>query len=88
VVLCATGSASRVGRRGDGRTVGGGAGTVQDGNKIVAHTAYRNVTGADRDPVATYVFATIPFTAPEGKRIASVKLPQNTDLHVFTLATG
>ncbi|MFF1725202.1 GH92 family glycosyl hydrolase [Streptomyces sviceus] len=69
-------------------TVGGGGGTVQYGNEVVARAAYRNVAGADRDPVATYVFATKPFTAPEGKSIASVKLPRNTDLHVFTLATG
>ncbi|MFJ9151605.1 GH92 family glycosyl hydrolase [Streptomyces sp. NPDC102270] len=68
-------------------TVGGGGGTVQYGNEVVARAAYRNVAGADRDPVATYVFATKPFTAPEGKKIASVTLPQNTDLHVFTLAT-
>ncbi|MFJ6392013.1 GH92 family glycosyl hydrolase [Streptomyces sp. NPDC091972] len=67
-------------------TVGGGGGTVQYGNEVVARAAYRNVAGADRDPVATYVFATKPFTAPEGKRIASVTLPRNTDLHVFTLA--
>ncbi|MDC2957038.1 GH92 family glycosyl hydrolase [Streptomyces gilvifuscus] len=69
-------------------TVGGGGGTVQYGNEIVARTAYRNVAGADKDPVATYVFATKPFTAPEGKTVVSVKLPQNADLHVFTLATG
>ncbi|MDH6606711.1 putative alpha-1,2-mannosidase [Streptomyces sp. SAI-208] len=69
-------------------TVGGGGGTVQYGNEVVARAAYRNVAGADRDPVATYVFATKPFTAPEGRKIASVTLPRNTDLHVFTLATG
>ncbi|WP_458246143.1 GH92 family glycosyl hydrolase [Streptomyces sp. MAI_2237] len=69
-------------------TVGGGGGTVQYGNEVVARTAYRNVAGADKDPVATYVFATKPFTAPEGKTIASVKLPRNADLHVFTVATG
>jgi len=69
-------------------TVGGGGGTVQFGNEVVARAAYRNVAGADRDPVATYVFATQPFTAPEGKRIASVRLPRNADLHVFTLALG
>ncbi|MEU6357380.1 GH92 family glycosyl hydrolase [Streptomyces sp. NPDC047072] len=69
-------------------TVGGGGGTVQYGNEVVARTPYRNVAGADRDPVATYVFATKPFTAPEGKSIASVKLPDNSDLHVFTLAVG
>jgi hypothetical protein len=69
-------------------TVGGGGGTVQYGNEVVAKTAYRNVAGADKDPVATYIFATKPFAAPQGKTITSVKLPQNTDLHVFTLATG
>ncbi|MGW2962990.1 GH92 family glycosyl hydrolase [Streptomyces sp. NPDC001220] len=69
-------------------TVGGGGGTVQYGNETVARTAYRNVAGADKDPVATYVFATRPFEAPAGKSIKSVRLPGNTDLHVFTLATG
>ncbi len=69
-------------------TVGGGGGTVQYGNEVVAKAAYRNVAGADKDPVVTYVFATKPFAAPDGKTIASVKLPRNTDLHVFTLATG
>lgn len=68
-------------------TVGGGGGTGQYGNETVARAAYRNVAGADRDPVATYVFATKPFTAPQGKTIVSVGLPRNTDLHVFTLAT-
>ncbi|MFF8481296.1 GH92 family glycosyl hydrolase [Streptomyces antibioticus] len=69
-------------------TVGGGGGTVQFGNTVVARSAYRNVAGADKDPVATYVFATAPFTAPGGRTITSVKLPRNADLHVFTLATG
>ncbi|MFJ7077479.1 GH92 family glycosyl hydrolase [Streptomyces sp. NPDC098781] len=69
-------------------TVGGGAGTVQYGNEVVARAAYRNVAGADRDPVDTYVFATTPFTAPAGRTIARVKLPDDTDLHVFTLAVG
>ncbi|MFF2363509.1 GH92 family glycosyl hydrolase [Streptomyces sp. NPDC058122] len=69
-------------------TVGGGGGTVQYGNVTVAKAAYRNVAGADKDPVATYVFATKPFTAPEGRTIRSVKLPDNADLHVFTLAVS
>ncbi|UFR01698.1 GH92 family glycosyl hydrolase [Streptomyces sp. Go40/10] len=69
-------------------TVGGGGGTVQYGNEVVARTAYRNVAGADKDPVATYVFATRPYRAPAGKQIRSVTLPHDTDLHVFTLATG
>ncbi|MGW6733948.1 GH92 family glycosyl hydrolase [Streptomyces sp. NPDC055013] len=69
-------------------TVGGGAGTVQYGNEIVARAAYRNVAGADRDPVDTYVFATRPFSAPAGRAIARVTLPEDSDLHVFTLAVG
>ncbi|MEV6834747.1 GH92 family glycosyl hydrolase [Streptomyces sp. NPDC051133] len=69
-------------------TVGGGGGTVQYGNEVVAETAYRNVAGADKDPVKTYVFATKPFTAPDGRTISSVRLPDDGDLHVFTLATG
>ncbi|WP_030338763.1 GH92 family glycosyl hydrolase [Streptomyces sp. NRRL S-1022] len=69
-------------------TVGGGGGSVQYGNEVVARTAYRNVAGADKDPVATYVFATKPYQAPAGKQIRSVTLPRDTDLHVFTLATG
>ncbi|GAB7110172.1 GH92 family glycosyl hydrolase [Streptomyces phaeofaciens JCM 4814] len=69
-------------------TVGGGGGTVQYGNVVVARSAYRNVAGADKDPVATYVFATKPFSAPEGRTITSVKLPHQADLHVFALASG
>ncbi|MFE5918863.1 GH92 family glycosyl hydrolase [Streptomyces sp. NPDC056468] len=69
-------------------TVGGGAGTVQYGNEIVARAAYRNVAGAGRDPVDTYVFATRPFGAPAGREIARVTLPEDSDLHVFTLAVG
>lgn len=38
--------------------------------------------------MATYVFAARPFIAPDGRTIASVRLPQNGDLHVFTVATG
>jgi hypothetical protein len=69
-------------------TIGGGGGTVQYGNETVARTTYRNAAGADRDPVAAYVFATKPFTAPDGRTVGSVRLPGNSDLHVFTLATG
>lgn len=69
-------------------TVGGGGGAVQYGNEVVARAPYRNVAGADRDPVATYVFATKPFKAPEGKSITGVKLPDNSDLHLFTLAVS
>ncbi|WP_369249813.1 GH92 family glycosyl hydrolase [Streptomyces sp. R41] len=69
-------------------TVGGGGGTVQFGNETVAKAAYRNVAGADKDPVTTYVFATEPFEAPSGRTIKSVKLPDNADLHVFTVAVN
>ncbi|GGJ22463.1 GH92 family glycosyl hydrolase [Streptomyces brasiliensis] len=69
-------------------TVGGGSGTVQYGNAVVAKAAYRNVGGADKDPVATYVFATKPFEAPSGKTVKSVTLPNNTNLHVFALAVS
>ncbi|MEV6168961.1 GH92 family glycosyl hydrolase [Streptomyces sp. NPDC051954] len=69
-------------------TVGGGSGSVQYGNEVVARAAYRNVAGADRDQVDTYVFATKPFAAPDGKRIKSVTLPDNADVHVFTLAVS
>ncbi|MFG2311948.1 GH92 family glycosyl hydrolase [Streptomyces sp. NPDC048566] len=69
-------------------TVGGGGGTVQYGNLTVAEAAYRNVAGADKDPVATYVFATKPFEAPAGRTVKSVTLPGNADLHVFTLAVS
>ncbi|MFI1292891.1 GH92 family glycosyl hydrolase [Streptomyces sp. NPDC020792] len=69
-------------------TVGGGGGTVQYGNTVVARTAYRNAAGAGKDTVTTYVFATEPYEAPAGKRISAVRLPGNADLHVFTVATG
>ncbi|MCX5360147.1 GH92 family glycosyl hydrolase [Streptomyces sp. NBC_00124] len=69
-------------------TRGGGGGSVQYGNEVVAEAAYRNIAGGGRDPVATYVFATEPFTAPEGKRIASVRLPDDPRLRVFGLAVG
>lgn len=69
-------------------TVGGGGGTVQYGNEVVARAAYRLVAGSDRDPGATYVFATTPFKAPQGKSITGVKLPDNSALHVFTLAVS
>ncbi|WP_097269934.1 GH92 family glycosyl hydrolase [Streptomyces sp. TLI_55] len=68
-------------------TLGGGGGSVRYGNEVVARTAYRNVPGAGREAVGAYVFATEPFTAPEGKAVASVRLPREPDLHVFTLAT-
>ncbi|AZP20969.1 glycoside hydrolase family 92 protein [Streptomyces aquilus] len=68
-------------------TLGGGGGSVRYGNEVVARTTYRNVPGAGREAVATYVFATEPFRAPEGMAVVSVRLPREPDLHVFTLAT-
>lgn len=87
-VTCTDGTTDTVDLSFTDWTVGGGGGSVQYGNEVVAKTAYRNVAGADKDPVATYVFATKPYQAPAGKQIKSVTLPRNTDLHVFTLATG
>ncbi|MGI5400982.1 GH92 family glycosyl hydrolase [Streptomyces sp. CA-135486] len=69
-------------------TVGGGGGTVQYGNETVARTAYRNVSGGDKDVVDAYVFATKAFHAPAGKTIRSVTLPDNQDIHVFAVALG
>ncbi|MGP3947666.1 GH92 family glycosyl hydrolase [Streptomyces sp. 7N604] len=69
-------------------TVGGGSGTVQYGNLTVARTPYRNVSGGDKDVIDAYVFATAPFKAPDGKTIKSVTLPDNENLHVFTVAVG
>jgi hypothetical protein len=87
-VTCADGTTEAVDLSFTDWTKGGGGGSVRFGNEVVAETAYRNVAGADKDPVSTYVFATKPFAAPAGKTITSVKLPDNADLHVFTLAVG
>ncbi|MET7617664.1 GH92 family glycosyl hydrolase [Streptomyces sp. NPDC005408] len=69
-------------------TIGGGGGTVQYGNETVARTAYRNISGGDKDVVDAYVFATKAFRAPAGKTIRSVTLPDNQNIHVFTVALG
>ncbi|MFF0062463.1 GH92 family glycosyl hydrolase [Streptomyces sp. NPDC005279] len=69
-------------------TVGGGGGTVQYGNETVARTPYRNVSGGDKDVVDAYIFATKSFRAPSGKTIRSVTLPDNQNIHVFTVALG
>ena len=68
-------------------TLGGGGGTVMFGNLVVAKTGYRNVVGGV-DAVAAYIFATAPFAVPAGKHPASVRLPANTDIHVFAVAAG
>src|SRR6266511_2857674 len=69
-------------------TLGGGGGMLMFGNLVVAKTPYRNEAGGGRDPVATYMLATAPFTIPAGKQVAAVKLPANPDLHVFAVASG
>jgi len=69
-------------------TLGGGRDTVKYGNVIVAVTPYRNQPGGGKEPVATHIFATKPVAFPAGKHPVSVVLPENTNLHVFAVATG
>ncbi len=68
-------------------TLGGGGGQLQYGNVVVAKTPYRNGIGGSQE-VATFILATKPVAAPEGKRIAKITFPKNSGLHVFALATG
>jgi len=68
-------------------TISGGRGTLLFGNEIVARTAYRNLAGGAKEDTATYVLATKPIPIPAGKRVAAVNLPDNTDIHVFAVAT-
>ncbi len=69
-------------------TLGGGRDPVQYGNLVVAKTPYRNQPGGGKEPVATHIFATRPFAFPAGKRPVSVVLPENTNLHIFSVAAG
>jgi predicted alpha-1,2-mannosidase len=69
-------------------TLGGGSQNPGFGNVIVAKTPYRNQVGGGNELVVTHIFATKTFTAPEGKTLKSVKLPNNDGLHVFALATA
>jgi hypothetical protein len=62
---------------------GGGSQPVFD-NTVVAKTEYRNPGHAG----PAYVFATKPFEAPEGKRIASVTLPKSVNTHLFGIGVG
>jgi hypothetical protein len=64
---------------------GGGTDPVF-GNSVVARTAYRNTLYGKGE--GAYVFTTEPFTAPDGKRIASVTLPRHVSLHLFGIAVG
>ncbi|ACU37728.1 GH92 family glycosyl hydrolase [Actinosynnema mirum] len=69
-------------------TLGGGGSAPAYGNVVVATTPYRNQSGGGKESVATHIFATRTYTAPEGKRIAAVVLPVDDGLHVFAVATG
>jgi hypothetical protein len=69
-------------------TLGGGGQTPSYGNVIVANTPYRNQSGGGSEKVATHIFATKTYTAPEGKTLASIVLPEDADLHVFAVAVG
>ncbi|MBD8080426.1 GH92 family glycosyl hydrolase [Cellulosimicrobium arenosum] len=52
------------------------------GNSVVAQMNRRN---GDMD--SAFVFATEPWTAPEGRRAVSVTFPNQGELHVFAIAT-
>lgn len=70
---------------GDWVMPGGGSQPVFD-NTVVAKTAYRNQLGGRGG--GAYVFATTPFQVPDGKRIASVTLPEHVNLHLFGIGLG
>ncbi|MGZ3142807.1 GH92 family glycosyl hydrolase [Lentzea chajnantorensis] len=69
-------------------TLGGGGATPSYGNVVVAATPYRNQLGGGNEKVATHIFATKTYTAPEGKVLQGIVLPEDGDLHVFAVATG
>ncbi|MCL1871681.1 MAG: GH92 family glycosyl hydrolase [Promicromonosporaceae bacterium] len=60
-------------------------GTLQPvfGNTVVAWTPVRNASSSDP---GAYVFATAPYTAPDGLTVVSVTLPNNGNLRVFAIA--
>jgi hypothetical protein len=70
---------------GDWVLPGGGSTPVFD-NTVVAHPEYRNQLGGRGGPA--YVYATKPFQVPDGKRIASVTLPDQVNLHLFGIGLG
>ncbi|MFE2378656.1 GH92 family glycosyl hydrolase [Streptomyces sp. NPDC059398] len=70
---------------GDWTLPGGGSDPVL-GNTLVARAAHRNQPGGTGGPAD--VFATTPFDVPAGKRIRSVTLPKNPQLHVFAVGLG
>ena len=61
---------------------GGGTDPVF-GNTLVARADHRNQPGGPGGGASVY--ATAPFDAPAGKQIASVTLPSDANLHVFTI---
>ncbi|SES16711.1 GH92 family glycosyl hydrolase [Lentzea albida] len=67
---------------GDWVLPGGGQDPVF-GNTLVARAGYRNRPNGP-EPGAL-VFATAPFDAPAGKRIASITLPSNANMHLFAI---
>jgi hypothetical protein len=69
-------------------TLGGGGGQLMFGNVVVAKTLYRNEAGGGREEVATYMLATKAVPIAAGKQVAAVRLPDNTDIHVFAVAAG
>jgi hypothetical protein len=69
-------------------TLGGGGQAPSYGNVIIANTPYRNQLGGGSEKVATHIFATKTYVAPEGKTLASIVLPEDVNLHIFALAMG
>ncbi len=69
-------------------TLGGGGQAPSYGNVVVADTPYRNQLGGGSEKVATHIFATKTYVAPEGKALRSIVLPEDGDLHVFAVATA
>ncbi|QFZ78518.1 alpha-1,2-mannosidase [Streptomyces fagopyri] len=70
---------------GDWTRPGGGTDPVY-GNSVVAKTEYRNTPNGKGE--AVFVFATRPYEVPAGKRIKSVTLPEDGNLHLFALGLG
>ncbi|MGW7536424.1 GH92 family glycosyl hydrolase, partial [Amycolatopsis sp. NPDC054798] len=56
------------------------------GNTLVARTAHRNQPGGQG--IGASVYATSPLEIPDGRKIATVTLPADPDLHVFALGLG
>ncbi|WP_245633629.1 hypothetical protein [Amycolatopsis jejuensis] len=64
----------------------GGGNDPVFGNTLVARTVYRNQPGA-AGPSAS-VYATAPLEIAAGKKVATITLPADPDLHVFALGLG